>query len=78
MDFTFFVNNNPLWISIEGLQGETWTEIAPKTEVKAFAGNQKEFTNHHSGPFSQVRVRTYPDGGINRIKIFGGLKSLTP
>jgi malate synthase len=78
IDFTFFVNNNPLWISIEGLQGETWTKIAPKTEVKAFAGNQKEFTNPHSGPFSQVRIRTYPDGGINRIKVFGESKSLAP
>lgn len=71
MDFKFFVNNNPLFVSIEGLLGTDWIELIGKTNVKAFAGNQKVFRLEEQRFFRQIRVKTYPDGGINRIKVWG-------
>lgn len=72
LDFTYFVNNNPLEISIDGLTaGGAWTELVERKRVKAFASNRKVFEIHSDATFEQLRVRTYPDGGINRIQVFG-------
>jgi malate synthase len=70
LDFTFFVNNNPLFLRIEGKSGNDWIEIVPKNRVKAFAGNVKAFEIKNSELFNQIRVVTIPDGGINRLKVF--------
>jgi allantoicase/CubicO group peptidase (beta-lactamase class C family) len=71
MDFQYFVNNNPLAVSISGKIGEDWVELVGKTMVKAFAGNQKRFTFARSEKIQQLLIRTYPDGGINRISVIG-------
>ena len=72
LDFTHFVNNNPLDVSIHGQKEDgSWVDLAPRTRVKAFAGNQKEFLVHEASRLTHVQVRTYPDGGINRIKVLG-------
>ena len=65
----YFVNNNPLYVRIHGFDGKTWRGLAPKTKVKAFAANRKEFVIDRSEFFEQLTVKTYPDGGINRIFI---------
>ncbi|MGE3975257.1 MAG: serine hydrolase [Bdellovibrionales bacterium] len=70
LDFQFFVNNNPLQVSIEALQNGKWKEIVKKTTVKAFAANKKEFLIHDSEKSEQIKVRIYPDGGINRIHVY--------
>ena len=70
-DFTFFVNNNPMAIAIHGEVSGQWIELVVKTEVKAFAANQIEFSIANREPFENLRVTVYPDGGINRIKVFG-------
>lgn len=71
-DFQYFVNNNPLYVSIQGQTSEgNWIDLAPKTKVKAFAGNKKLFRVTAKETLKNIRVRTYPDGGINRIKVFG-------
>ncbi|MGE3262338.1 MAG: serine hydrolase [Bacteriovoracia bacterium] len=70
LDYTFFVNNNPLYVSLHGLSGNKWIELVPKTKAKAFAGNRQEFHFPHAEIFTAVQVKTYPDGGINRIRIF--------
>lgn len=70
MDFQFFVNNNPLFVSVDAWNGEEWQEIIPHTRVKAFAANQKEFYLQQSCCSKRLRVRIYPDGGINRIHVF--------
>ena len=74
LDFTFFVNNNPLFVSIEGRVNNEWKEIVPKTNVKAFAGNKKDFMIESSETFDQVKVKTIPDGGINRLSVFTYIK----
>jgi allantoicase len=73
MNFTYFVNNNPLEVSAEGLIKGEWTSLVPKTNVKAFAGNKIFFTVHNREIVEQVRVRTYPDGGMNRLKVMSRL-----
>ncbi|MBC7714900.1 MAG: serine hydrolase [Rhizobacter sp.] len=70
LDFTFFVNNNPLFVTLEGRSNNEWTEIVSKTRVKAFAGNAKSFEIKSDKQFDQIRIKTLPDGGINRLKVF--------
>jgi allantoicase/CubicO group peptidase (beta-lactamase class C family) len=70
MDFTYFVNNNPLEADVEGLNQGKWINLVPKTNVKAYAGNKVSFNIHSAAPIEQIRVRTYPCGGMNRLKVF--------
>jgi allantoicase len=69
-DFTYFVNNNPLEVSVDGLASGEWIELIPRTNVKAYAGNKMSFGINEKRSVSQVRVRTYPCGGMNRFKVF--------
>ncbi len=71
MDFQYFVNNNPLAVSISGWLHDSWTELIPKTVVKPFAGHQKKFEFHRPEKFQRLLIRVYPDGGINRIHVYG-------
>lgn len=71
MDFTYFVNNNPLEVSLEGLKDGQWLELIPKTNVKAFRGSKKIFVINHLENFQDLRLRTYPCGGMNRLKVYG-------
>jgi allantoicase len=69
LDFTHFVNNNPLEISLSGRTTGKDVEIAPRTRVKAFAGNRKLFHVGSREVFEELTVRTYPDGDVNRIRV---------
>jgi len=70
-DFTYFVNNSPLFISVAvGIDGQ-WTEIVKKTSVKAFAANKKAFSLPLPVTAQEILVRTFPDGGINRLHVYG-------
>lgn len=70
LDYTYFVNNNPLEVSLEGLADGNWVSLVPQTNVKAFAGSKKVFEIHNTEVFEQVRVRNFPCGGMNRLKVF--------
>lgn len=70
LDFKYFVNNNPLFVSVEGRVNNEWVEIVSKVRVKAFAGNAKSFEIMSDKIFDQIKVKTLPDGGINRLKVF--------
>jgi malate synthase len=70
MDFTYFVNNNPLEVSVDGLTNGKWVNIIPKTFVKAHAGNQKEFLLSSEFIFEQVKIQNWPCGGLNRVKVY--------
>ena len=73
MNFTYFVNNNPLEVSAEAFVKGEWKTILPKTNVKPFAGNIVFFEISTHDVVEQVRVRTYPDGGMNRLKVVSQL-----
>ena len=73
-DFTYFVNNNPLYVQVLALDeypchGEG-TEIVAKTFVKPFAGNTKVFSLEHTEKVAAIKVKVFPDGGINRVRAF--------
>jgi malate synthase len=70
-DFTYFVNNNPKEILVQGLnQHGQWIELIAKINVKAFAGHKKIFKVSSPEIISQLKLRMFPDGGINRIKVY--------
>jgi allantoicase len=69
-DFTYFVNNNPLEVAVEGLVNQQWKPVLAKTNVKAYAGNKVVFRIHSQDIISQLRVTTHPCGGINRFKAY--------
>lgn len=70
MDFTYFVNNNPLLVSLLGFYENKWVSLVAPTNVKAFAGNIKEFKISSDQLFEQIKVIAIPDGGINRVRVF--------
>lgn len=75
LDFTFFINNNPKFIEILGKNEDKneWQKIIHRTDVKAFAGNTKIFEIDNDNKFEQIKIKTIPDGGVNRLKIFSFL-----
>ena len=71
LEFTYFVNNNPLEVQFFGLnKNNQWVEIVTKTNVKAFAGNKKEFCIKSEYEFSNLKLITLPDGGVNRLEVY--------
>ncbi|MDO9183344.1 MAG: aldolase/citrate lyase family protein [Bacteriovorax sp.] len=70
MDFSFFVNNNPLETAVLGLVGKDWVTLVARANVKAFAGNLREFAVEFDGVVEQVKVVAFPDGGVNRVRVY--------
>ena len=68
IDFTYFINNNPEYISLSTKDGET---ILAKTEVKAYKGNIFFQKLTHPVKCQDLILKVYPDGGVNRLKLFG-------
>lgn len=52
-----------------------WLDVLPTTPLGPDAVH--EFKNEliSAGPFSHVRLKIYPDGGISRLRVFGRLES---
>ncbi len=71
VDFTFFRNNNPRALSIQGLVKGAWVPLVARTEVKAFAGNLIHFTIPALEKIARLKVTVHPDGGLNRVRAFG-------
>ena len=71
--FTYFVNNNPREITVEGLCNNKWVPLVMRTNVKAFAANSIQFSIHHPEVCDQIRVTAFPDGGMNRVRVFAAL-----
>lgn len=72
LDFHYFVNNNPRDVEILAAMGPDgeWIPVVPRTWVKPFAGNCKVFDVNASETFDRILVRTHPDGGVNRVRVF--------
>ncbi len=70
LDFSHFVNNNPREIAIEGLSAGQWIALVARTDVKAFGGNAIAFSSDARALVEQVRVTLFPDGGVNRIRVW--------
>jgi allantoicase len=48
-----------------------WTEILPRTKLKAHTEHFFEDEIKAAGTFSHVRLNIFPDGGISRLRLFG-------
>lgn len=73
MDFTYFVNNNPVDVSIEAHDGKEWKPLVPRTWVKPFRGSTKVIFVKESSPVEKLRLRTFPCGGMNRLRVYSRL-----
>jgi allantoicase len=81
VDTCHFKGNYPDRCSLEGCniaEGESWenanwTEFLP--QVKLQADHEHHFKAELSGhgPFTHVRMKIYPDGGISRLRLFGNI-----
>jgi allantoicase len=80
VDFRYFVLNNPVALRVlgavsgggAGLDEATWVEVLPRTPVKALAGASLRVKGpglRSRGPFTHLRLETYPDGGANRLRV---------
>jgi len=71
MDFGFFINNNPLFVAVTAGHLGAWVELIEKCPVKAYAGNIKAWEFTEPVPADELKIVIYPDGGINRIHVYG-------
>jgi allantoicase len=57
--------------SLETLRDESfaWREILPRTKLRAH--HRHFFTPAARGPFTHVRFRIFPDGGVSRLRLHG-------
>jgi allantoicase len=72
VDTNHFKGNYPDTCSIDGsMDGENWSEVLPRTKLEAHTRHFfiDELAAH--GPFTQVRVNVFPDGGISRLRVWG-------
>jgi allantoicase len=72
VDTNHFKGNYPDTCSIDGsMDGESWSEVLPRTKLQAHTRHFfiDELAGH--GPFTHVRVNVFPDGGISRLRVWG-------
>jgi allantoicase len=83
IDTNHFKGNFPDTAALEGRHGPDaeltelidpdteWTTILPRTKLQ---GHHRHFFRdelQERGPFTHVRLRIFPDGGISRLRVFG-------
>lgn len=82
VEFTYFVLNNPVALRLQGAfvpsgaapEAGDWIELVGRTPVKHLAGATLTLDAAAlaaRGPFTHVRLETFPDGGANRLRVFG-------
>lgn len=69
LDFTYFVNNNPRDVVLELETKSGWQEVY-RGFSKPFAGNLMNVAVDQVLA-TRVRLKCYPCGGVNRIRVFG-------
>jgi allantoicase len=82
VDTSFFRGNYPEHFSLEAcalsglptaeeLTGESiqWTQILPQLPLAG--DSQNPFTVEGAQPFTHLRLKIYPDGGVARLRVYG-------
>ena len=86
VDTSFFTGNFPEFVSLEACDlggplasnlerarleasSTRWFELLPQTVLRGDAQNQ--LAVEHSGIFTHLRLKIYPDGGIARLRVHG-------
>jgi allantoicase len=49
----------------------TWTELLPRTKLQADHRHFYESELRAQGPFTHVRLKIFPDGGVSRLRVHG-------
>ena len=57
--------------SLETLTSARWTEVLPRTTLRAHHRHFFAKELRAAGPVSHVRINIFPDGGISRLRIHG-------
>lgn len=73
LDTSHFKGNAPGWAVLSGLAGDEWVELLPRTRLQP--DTRHRFLLKESVEVSQVRMDVYPDGGMARLRLHGGLTS---
>ncbi len=79
-DTKHFKGNFPDTIALDGLywpdaplpalvDTDSWAEIVPRFEASADNAHLKSVSD--AGPWTHVRMRIYPDGGVSRLRVYG-------
>lgn len=72
LDTSYFVGNAPGAARVSGRDGDgDWFEILPLTELQP--DTRHRFRVYHQRPVTAARLDIYPDGGMARVRLFGGL-----
>ena len=72
LDFAYFIFNNPLEIEILGKNDQgAWESLVPRKRSKEFAGETMVENSLPQIKCSQIQLRTYPCGGLNRLRVIG-------
>jgi allantoicase len=72
VDTNHFKGNFPDTASIEGSpDGEHWLEVLPRTRLQAHTRHFFVDELVSTGPFTQLRLNVYPDGGVSRLRVWG-------
>jgi allantoicase len=72
LDTNHFKGNYPDTASIEGSRdGETWTELLPRTKLQAHTRHFFIDELLSDEPFTHLRMNVYPDGGVSRMRVWG-------
>jgi allantoicase len=73
VDTNHFKGNYPESFSLEARLDpeDEWTDVIPRTKLRAHARHFFAKELGARGPFTHVRLRIYPDGGVSRLRIHG-------
>jgi len=58
------------------VQSDAWHEILPSSKLRAH--EEKDFPVSEAGPWTHIRLRIYPDGGVSRLRVWGHESADTP
>jgi allantoicase len=72
LDTNHFKGNYPDTASVEGsMDGETWTDVIPRTKLQAHTRHFFIDELVARGPFTHLRLNVFPDGGVSRMRVWG-------
>jgi allantoicase len=72
LDTNHFKGNYPDTASIEGsIDGHEWVEVVPRTKMQAHTRHFFVDEIARRGPFAQLRLNVFPDGGVSRMRVWG-------
>ena len=72
VDTNHFKGNFPDTASIEGsTDGDNWSELLPRTKLHAHTRHVFVDELEARGPFTQLRMNVFPDGGVSRLRVWG-------